>query len=94
MRVYGIANIYCLHRGRSRRTIVRIIQDGVLYRIEWPDIGLSDRTNLTRAKATALEWAEHRAVVEDRKTNAARRLKSLNNFWWSSSPIAHERAAA
>jgi len=87
--------IYCLHRGRSGRPIVRVIPDGTLYRIEWPDIGLSDLTNLTRAKAAALEWAEHQAVIEDRKMSAARRLKSLNNFWWSSSPIApSEKAAA
>jgi hypothetical protein len=26
--------------------------------------------------------------LEDRKNNAARRLKSLDNFWWSSSYIA------
>jgi hypothetical protein len=26
--------------------------------------------------------------LEDRKNNAARRLKSLNNFWWSSSYVA------
>ena len=50
--------IYCLYRGRLRRPIVRIIPDGILYRIEWPDIGLSDHTNLTRAKAAALEWAQ------------------------------------
>ena len=87
--------IYCLHRGRSGRPIVRVIPDGTLYRIEWPDIGLSDLTNLTRAKAAALEWAQHRAVTEDRKLPVARRLKSLKNFWWSSSQIApNERAAA
>jgi hypothetical protein len=87
--------IYCLHRGRSRRPIVRIIPDGALYRIEWPDIGLSDVTNLTRAKAAAREWAERQAMTEDRKMSAARRLKSLDNFWWSSSYGApNERAAA
>ena len=86
--------IYSLHRGQSQKPIVRIIPDGQLYRIEWPDIGLSDLTNLTRAKAAALEWAERKAVTEDRKKSGARRLKLLNNFWWSSSPIAHERAAA
>lgn len=53
-----------------------------------PDIGFSDFVNLTRAKAAALEWAERKALlVDDRKTNAARRLKSLNNFWWSSSLV-------
>ena len=94
-RVFEIADILCLHRGRSRRPIVRIIPDGVLYRIEWPDIGLSDLTNLTRAKAAALQWAERQTMTEDRKTSVARRLKSLDNFWWSSSYSApNEQAAA
>jgi hypothetical protein len=90
-----MTDIYCLHRGRSRRPIVRIVPDGALCRIEWPDIGFSDITNLTRAKAAALEWAERQAMTEGRKLSAARRLKSLDNFWWSSAPIAqNERAAA
>jgi hypothetical protein len=80
--------VHTLHRGRSQRILVRIIPDGRLHRVQWPDVGLSDVTNLTRAKSAAREWAESRALIEDRKTNAARRLKSLNNFWWSSSPIA------
>ncbi len=80
-------NIYSLHRGRSRKVLVRIIPDGQLYRIEWPDIGLSDLTNLTRAKAAALEWAQQKVMTEDRKRSGARRMKSLNNFWWSSSYI-------
>ena len=87
--------IYSLHRGRSRRVIVRVIPQGQLYRIEWPDIGPSDLTNLTRAKAAAIEWAERKAVTEDRKLPIARRLKSLDNFWWSSSPVRqNERAVA
>jgi hypothetical protein len=73
--------------------LVRTIRDGQLYRIEWPDIGLSDLTNLTRAKAAALEWAEQR-VMEDRKLPVARRLKSLDNFWWSSSPVRENQSAA
>jgi hypothetical protein len=90
-----VTMIHRLHRGRSGRPIVRVISDGALYRIEWPDIGLSDLTNLTRAKAAALEWAERQAMTEDRKLPVARRLKSLNNFWWSSSAIApNEQAAA
>jgi hypothetical protein len=90
-----VFNIYCLHRGRSRHPIVRIIPKGALFRIEWPDIGFSHLTNLTRARAAALEWAERQALTEDRKTSVARRLKSLNNFWWSSSYSApNERAAA
>ena len=95
MRVFDTADILCLHRGRSRRPIVRIISEGILYRIDWPDTGLSDLTNLTRAKAAALEWAERQALTEDRKTSVARRLKSLDNFWWSSSYSApNEQAAA
>ena len=91
----GDATGWTLHRGRSRRPVLRIIPDGVLYRIEWPDIGLSDLTNLTRAKAAALEWAERQAMTEDRKLPVARRLKSLKNFSWSSSPMRlNERAAA
>jgi hypothetical protein len=89
--------IYLLHRGRSRKVLVRVIPHAelpYLYHIEWPDIGLSDLTNLTRAKAAALEWAERKAATEDRKMSAARRLKSLNNFWWSSSPIRSNEAGA
>jgi hypothetical protein len=82
--------IYSLHRGRSRRALVRVLSDCCgLYGVEWPDLGFSDLANLTRCKAAAREWAERNAVLEDRKTSAARRLKSLDNFWWSSSYIAH-----
>jgi len=81
---------YSLHRGRSHRAIVRVVPDyqTALYRIAWPDIGLSHIANLTRCKAAAREWAERKTVTEDRKLSAARRLKSLNNFWWSSSYVA------
>ena len=79
--------IYSLHRGQSRKVLVRIIPDGQLYRIEWPDIGLSDLTNLIRAKAAALEWAEQKAAIEDRKKRGVGALKSLRNFSWSSSPM-------
>ena len=84
--------IYSLHRGR--KVLVRVIPDGQLYRIEWPDIGLSDLTNLTRAKAAAREWAERKVMTEDRKRDGARRLKSLDNFWWSSSPMRYFSEAA
>jgi hypothetical protein len=47
-----------LYRGRSKRALVRIVPNGVLHRIEWPDIGPSDLCNLSRAKAAALEWAQ------------------------------------
>jgi hypothetical protein len=75
--------IYSLHRGRSRRALVRVHSDCCgLYRVEWPDLGLSDLANLTRCKAAASEWIERNAVLEDRKTSAARRL-------WLSSYTAH-----
>jgi len=87
--------IYSLHRDRSQRVLIRVIPDGEFYRVEWPDADLSDLTNLTRAKDAALRWAESKALLEDRKNNAARRLNSLNNFWWSSSYVAqNERPAA
>jgi hypothetical protein len=85
--------IYSLHRGRSRRTLIRIVPYGSLFKIEWPDGALSDLANLTRCKAAALEWCEYRALIEDRKNNAARRLNSLNNFWWSSSLVAQNGRA-
>jgi hypothetical protein len=89
------AKIHTLYRGRSRHPIVRIIPDGALYRIEWPDIGLSDVTNLSRAKAAALEWAERKAATEGRNLSVAQRLKSLDNFSWSSSPVrSSDRVAA
>jgi transposase-like protein len=88
--------VYSLHRGRSHRTLVRVIPDCCgLYRVAWPDIGLSDLANLTRCKAAAREWAERNTVLEDRKTNVARRLKSLDNFWWARSYVAQNiRGAA
>ena len=83
--------IHSLHHGRSRRTIVRILPDsGALYRIEWPDIGLSAPANLTRCMEAAREWAERRFLAEHRKMSDARRLKSLDNFSWSASPIRRD----
>jgi hypothetical protein len=72
--------IYALHCGR--RALVDVVPDSHtgLYRISWPDIGLSDVTNLTRAKAAALEWAEQKVVTEGRKMPVAQRLKSLGIF--------------
>jgi hypothetical protein len=58
-----------------------------LCRIDWPDIGLSAPANLTHCKAAALEWAERNAVTKHRNLSVAQRLKSLDNFWWSSSPM-------
>ena len=55
-----------------------------LYRIAWPDVGLSDKANLTRCKQAAIEWAEKNAApARDRKTSAARYLKSLDKISWS-----------
>ena|SRR5215469_16381309 len=91
-----MTNRYRLHRGRSKKPILEVVADSEqgLWRIAWPDIGLSDLTNLTRAKAAALEWAERRAVTDDRKLPVARRLKSLDNFSWSASYIAPNSQAA
>jgi hypothetical protein len=87
--------VFSLHRGRSQRILARVVSDrSGLFRVAWPDIGLSDLANLTRCKAAAREWAERNAVFEDRKTNAARRLKSLDNFWWSSSHVAQNLRGA
>jgi hypothetical protein len=58
-----------------------------LYRIDWPDIGLSAPANLTRCKDAARQWAERKVLTEDRKNTAGRRLKSLDNFWWSASLV-------
>ena len=64
--------VYSLHRGRSRRALVRVVSACCgLYRVEWPDLGLSDLANLTRCRAAAREWAERNAILEDRKNNAA-----------------------
>jgi hypothetical protein len=68
---------------------VWIVPDGSspLYRVDWPDIGLSGLVNLTRAKAAAREWAEQKAATDHRNLSMAQRLKLLENFWWSSSPV-------
>ena len=91
-----MTNRYRLHRGRSKKPILELVADSEqgLWRIAWPDIGLSDRTNLTRAKAAALEWAERKVLTEGRNWSVARRLKSLNNFSWSASYIAPNSRAA
>jgi hypothetical protein len=86
--------VYSLHRGRSRQVPVRVFPCGPLFRIEWPDGTFSDLANLTRCKAAAREWCEYQALIEDRKNNAARRLNSLNNFWWSSSYVAQNEQHA
>jgi hypothetical protein len=77
---------YTLHHGRSSRPVLRLVPDeSGLYRIEWPDIALSDLANLTRCKQACLEWAQRQALSEPSKLSVAQRLKSLNNFSWSAS---------
>jgi hypothetical protein len=84
---------YRLHRGRLNRSILEVVPDSStgLYRIAWPDIGLSEPANLTRCKQAALEWAEQHLLTEHRKMSVARRLKSLNYFWWSASLVGQNR---
>lgn len=87
---------YSLHRAGSIKSLVEIVPDERtgLYRVVWPDIGLSPPANLSRCKDAAIEWAEHQAVkIRDRKRSGARILKSLNNFWWSQSPVRENGAA-
>ena len=77
---------YRLHYGQSQTPVLEIIPDpSGLYRIAWPDIGLSDLANLTRCKQAALEWAEHQRMAKGSNLSVARRLKSLKNFSWSAS---------
>src|SRR5262249_53951156 len=78
---------HSLHCGRSRRALVRVVPYGSLYRVEWPGGTFSKPANLTRCRHAAREWAEQKVLSESRKLPIARRLKSLDNFWWSSSPI-------
>jgi hypothetical protein len=87
------ADSYRLRNGKSTKTIVEIFPDpGTgLYRIIWPDIGPSDLANLTRCKAAVMDWAESRAMTEDRKKSGARRLKSLENFSWSASYVCQKQ---
>jgi hypothetical protein len=85
---------YSLHSGRSLAPLVRVLPCGSLFRVKWPDTGLSELANLTRCKAAAREWAEQTFLTEHRKMSGARRLKSLNNFWWASSYIAPFEPAA
>jgi hypothetical protein len=83
--------VYSLRFGGSR-VFVRVVPCGQLYRIEWPDIGPSPPANLTRCRSAAREWAELKAMTESRKMSVARRLKSLNNFSWSSLPVEQKGA--
>jgi hypothetical protein len=84
-----IRRFWSLHQGRSRKPLVWVVPGDVspLYRIDWPDIGLSAPANLTRCKDAAWLWAERKALTECRNLSVAQRLRSLNNFWWLASPI-------
>ena len=86
------AQVHELRHGRGR-VLVRVAPDETtpLYRVEWPDIGLSQPVNLTRAKDAARLWAELKVLIDLRKRGAERALKSLNNFSWSSSPVQKKR---
>src|SRR5262245_38583154 len=79
--------MWSLHRGRLRKPLVCVVpeHDSPLYRILWPDLGPSAPANLSRCIDAAQQWAEQSALTEDRKSNAARRLRSLNNLLWSRS---------
>jgi hypothetical protein len=71
------------------RTLVRVVpaDSSPLYRIEWPDFGLSPPANLSRCMAAVVEWAERQFLTEHRNLGDARRLKSLEFFSWSASPV-------
>lgn len=78
-----------VHRLNAGPFRVDVVPDGQehLYRVAWPDIGLSDAANLSRCCDAARQWMEHQVMTERGKMSAARRLKSLNNFSWRRSPV-------
>jgi hypothetical protein len=84
-----------LRHGSASHDLVRIVPDEttLLWRIDWPDIGLSDAVNITRAKEAARLWAESQMLRTLRKNGAERALKSLSNFSWFCSPVRQKRAA-
>jgi hypothetical protein len=68
---------------------VQVVPDGgsPLYRVDWPDIGLSNAANLTRCKQAALAWAESKVLSDLRKKCGVGALKFLDNFSWSWSVV-------
>jgi hypothetical protein len=88
--------VYRLHLCNSKRALIEVVPDGRpgLYRVRWPDLGLSDAVNLSRACDAARRWAERQAMTDGRNLSVAQRLKSLANFSWSSSPIAPNKRPA
>src|SRR5262249_22302056 len=87
--------VYSLHRGRTKKPILLILPDqSGLFRIDWPDIGLSAPANLTRCKQAAEEWAAQCLLADHRNLSVAQRLKSLNFFWRSASVVrSNDRGA-
>jgi hypothetical protein len=80
--------IFQLHSASRSRVLVEVVPgEGGLYRIAWPDIGLSPPANLTRCKQAAEEWAERHLLTEQRHLSVAQRLKSLKYISWSASPV-------
>jgi hypothetical protein len=88
--------VWSLHCGRSRQALVRVVPDAdsPLYCVAWPDIGLSPPANLARCRDTARVWAERSWVIEHRNLSVAQRLKLLDNFLWSASPIRQNGSAS
>jgi hypothetical protein len=62
-----------------------------LYRVDWPDIGLSEAANLTRCKQTALAWAESKVLTDLRKKYGVGALKMLDKFSWSAAPVRQKK---
>jgi len=81
--------VWSLYQGRSGTPLVRIVRDerSQLYRIAWPDTGFSPPANLARCMDAAAAWAERSFIAKHRNLCVARRLKSLNFFWRSASPV-------
>jgi hypothetical protein len=72
------------------KILARVVRDEAspLWRVAWPDIGLSPTANLSRCMDAAQQWAERSFLTtEHRKNGAARSLKSLHNFSWSASLV-------
>jgi hypothetical protein len=81
--------VHVLRHGPRGRVLIGIVPDEPtgLWRVLWPDIGLSAPVNLSRARDAARCWAESKVLRDLRKNGAERALKSLDNFSWSSSPV-------
>jgi hypothetical protein len=72
----------------GRRRVLHIepdVQYPQMWRVRWPDGTLSDKVNLARAKAVALDYAEGVEALKNRRKSP---LNLLRNFSWSRSPVA------